>query len=98
MLTSLIYISSMKKEYNNLELQEMLDTFRTTNREHNVTGLLIYCDKNIIQYIEGENVIIDKLYNNIENDNRHKHIILLCKNKINTRKFPIFLKVNGLDL
>lgn len=88
MLTSILYISSMKKEYNEIELNNLLNTFRHKNHEYNITGLLLYCDQNIIQYIEGEETTINRLYNNIEKDNRHKNIFLLYKNKIKTRKFP----------
>ncbi len=78
-MLAILYISIMHRDYNEIELEEMLKTFRFNNNKHNITGLMLYHEANVIQYIEGSDEHITKLYDNIKNDPRHSYIItLLC--------------------
>lgn len=77
----------MINEYTTAQLDELLINFRNNNDKYNITGLLMYCDKNIIQYIEGENQNIIKLYDNICKDTRHTGIIKLFTKEIHSRRF-----------
>lgn len=87
-MLSILYISSMHHEYSKSELNDLLTIFRESNQKHNVTGLMLYHDKNIIQYIEGDDQDINVLYSNINRDKRHKYIITLFKQYVTKRKFP----------
>ena len=87
-MLSILYISSMYKEYSKSQLEDLLSVFTENNKKHNITGLMLYYDRNIIQYIEGEDKDINTLYYNINNDKRHKYIIKLFKQSITKRKFP----------
>lgn len=87
MLISILYISYMKKEYEEEEIKELINNFYSNNLKYNVSGLLLYNERNIIQYIEGEEDVINNLYNNIICDTRHWRIITLYKNRIENRLF-----------
>lgn len=86
-MLSILYVSSMYNEYSKLELNNLLNVFHESNKKHNVTGLMLYHDKNIIQYIEGDEEDINILYSNINHDKRHSHITTLFKQYITKRKF-----------
>lgn len=77
----IVYISSMKKEYSSEELYSMSEKFKQFNYKNNITGLMIYHNKNIMQYIEGEECIVKDMYKRITEDNRHNNIIKLIEEK-----------------
>ena len=87
MLLSVLYISYMKKEYDKEELDELMSKFYLNNLKYDISGLMLYSERNIIQYIEGEKDKIENLYNNIENDTIHKNVFLLHKKEIQQRLF-----------
>ncbi|WP_320826650.1 BLUF domain-containing protein [Reinekea sp.] len=86
-LCQLIYVSSTTEILNEETLSFFLESFRSNNKEHDITGLLLYNDGNIMQVIEGRQDNIDHLFGNIEKDKRHTGIILLVKENILKREF-----------
>lgn len=74
--------------YTNEKLLLLIDIFQINNLLYNITGILLYNEGNVIQYIEGHKDNVIKLFNNILNDNRHTRIIKLLQNQINIRNFP----------
>ena len=88
MLHSILYVSVTNKDYSKNELDKLLVQFRTNNKVYNITGILLYYNRNIIQYIEGEPEKIYILFNNIVKDDRHYHVIKLNSENIDCRKFP----------
>lgn len=74
--------------YTNEKLLLLIDIFQKNNLLYNITGILLYNEGNVIQYIEGDKHNVVKLFNNILNDNKHTRIIKLLQNKINIRNFP----------
>jgi hypothetical protein len=83
-LSQIIYVSSSEGLMSEFELRELLTSIRPNNVKHEITGMLIYQDGNIMQVIEGEQHNIDQLYKNIALDNRHTGIIKLLQEKIST--------------
>jgi hypothetical protein len=83
----LIYSSYAVPGLNEEELKSMLVQSRERNKEHLVTGLLLYFDGKFLQLIEGEEQTIKQLYVNIANDKRHSSIVLLKDGDIDARYF-----------
>lgn len=77
----------MNTYYSTDELHLLLHKFRTRNLSHNITGLMLYCDTNVIQYIEGPTPDVTQLYHNILQDSDHKNIITLLHKPLDSRKF-----------
>ena len=85
-MLSVLYVSTMNVEYSQDDFDILLNIFRNSNHEHNITGLMLYCgNNNIIQYLEGPNKSIERLYENISNDSRHKDVKTLLYQKIDER-------------
>lgn len=84
MLYSILYVSSMVGDN---DVQDLLATFRKSNENHEISGLMLHYDKNIMQYIEGEKSRVEQLYKNIKKDQRHSGIIKIIGEVIETRKF-----------
>lgn len=87
-LVQLAYVSSAITAFTEEQLNSLLLIARKANREHNITGLLLYKDGNFMQLIEGEERKIVQLYANIGRDERHTGIILLFKEPAPQRDFP----------
>ena len=57
------------------------------NQKHNITGLLIYKNKQFAQVIEGDEDAIESIWSKIQRDTRHKDIQLLSLEPIDNRSF-----------
>lgn len=87
MLIQIIYVSSMVVNYTKDEISDLCKRFSDMNATHGVTGVLFYNDGNVIQYIEGEEDSINRLYANILKDPHHRGVITLVKNFVKERNF-----------
>lgn len=86
-LYCILYISTMKEDYSKEQIIDMLKLFQEKNNKNGISGLMLYHEKNVIQYLEGDKEDLYRLYNNIENDCRHYHIIKIMDEKITKRNF-----------
>lgn len=103
MIFYLIYISKTANLMRQKELEKLLYYSRERNKRRDITGLLLYVEGNFmdnddrnltrklsgrfIQIIEGNETEVRALYNSIQHDSRHTHIILLKEAEIATRNF-----------
>lgn len=53
-----------------------------------VTGMLLYLDPFFVQALEGEEAVVDELFNIIKKDSRHYKVSLIYKKPIEERHFP----------
>lgn len=86
-LVSLSYISNTVEEISFLGNLRLLAHSFLNNQKHNITGLLIYKNKQFSQVIEGEETAIERIWSKIQRDTRHKDIQLLSKEPIVNRSF-----------
>ncbi|CCG84725.1 protein of unknown function [Taphrina deformans PYCC 5710] len=86
-LYQLIYLSSSAGSFSKEDLTDILTTSRRNNTRQGITGLLLYHEGTIIQFLEGNESVIQNLYNIIAMDTRHKGVLPLLKRKIERRDF-----------
>ncbi|MDD1616107.1 MAG: hypothetical protein CG439_1226 [Methylococcaceae bacterium NSP1-2] len=86
-LFTLVYVSVATKEMNDDDLLSLLEQSRTFNKANGLTGLLLYKERFFIQVLEGEESIIDALFERIKADTRHFNVLLILKNPIIERDF-----------
>ncbi len=86
-LVSLSYISNTVVEISFLGNLRLLAHSFLNNQKDNITGLLIYKNKQFAQVIEGEEDAIERVWSKIQRDTRHKDIQLLSKEPIVNRSF-----------
>ena len=82
----LIYISDLKDK-NVGELPKILESAVRHNIEDNITGMLLYSGGNFLQILEGEKEQVQKTYDRICLDSRHKNITLITEEKVEERHF-----------
>lgn len=87
-LFSIVYASAAIQKFSETELVDLLKISRENNIRHDITGLLLYKDGNFIQAIEGPEEAVVQLYQKIQEDSRHHHIITLGRQPIPERQFP----------
>lgn len=102
MLYRIIYLSSGLKDLTTSDVKEILVKAKENNRDKNITGVLLYLDKNFIQVLEGEKEDIIKLYQKISLDHRHKNVIKVIEGNIVSRQFDKwdmgFIEIDSDDL
>lgn len=93
------YISKIAGELTEEQLTKLGEESEERNAKNNITGVLAYTGGLFYQIIEGEDVVIDSLYNGIMKDKRHKEVVCLkTEYNISKRLFPDFsMKLINLD-
>ncbi len=87
MFTRLIYVSRALSPLP-LDLKDILASARKNNPGQELTGALCFLDGVYMQYLEGEEALIDSLYLRIRDDHRHSDVRLLDRRRIEERSFP----------
>lgn len=83
----IIYTSYATIDFNDDLLKSLLIQSRDRNKTMNITGMLFYFDSTFIQLIEGAEVDVKLLYQDICNDTRHKRVITLKQGERHERYF-----------
>ncbi|MBN2430919.1 MAG: diguanylate phosphodiesterase [Acidobacteria bacterium] len=86
-LIHLIYCSAAKTSFPPEEFQRLLERARLRNTELGITGMLLYADGSFFQVLEGEENVIDGLFDRIARDQRHQDITLIIREPIARRAF-----------
>lgn len=83
----LLYCSSARQDLTTDDIVEILYTSRKWNTDNDITGCLLYYDKQFIQILEGDEKSVKALFFNIRKDIRHENITLLKENEKKKRFF-----------
>ncbi len=83
----LLYSSTAAKDLKEEDISNILDTAREFNLKNNLSGCLVFHNNKFIQILEGDEVIVKKLFANIEKDKRNKNVILIDKGLKTERLF-----------
>lgn len=86
-LFQLIYLSSASRLFSKEELVALLTHSRSNNSRNRLTGMLLYKDGNIMQVLEGERATVERVFDVIKQDPRHKDIIVLVSAEVASREF-----------
>ena len=86
-LIQLVYLSSSAAQYSSDDLMDILKISRRNNSARDITGLLLYHNGNIIQFLEGAESAVQAVYDTIARDHRHKGVLPLLRRKVSQRDF-----------
>ncbi|OEE61791.1 BLUF domain-containing protein [Enterovibrio norvegicus] len=84
----LIYASAATIEFSESKLMQLLGKARAHNAGNNISGLLLYAKGNFFQILEGEQQAVERLYCQIQQDDRHTSVVVLERSEITKRVFP----------
>jgi len=88
LLYQLIYSSRASRDLTNSDLSSIISTAQKNNLTFGVTGALCYAQGTFVQCLEGEQCIIDKLYQYLQKDEKHEQLKTLDRGEIYKRRFP----------
>nr|WP_237448696.1 BLUF domain-containing protein [Nocardioides flavescens] len=82
------YVSTADPSLTSEHLLELLRSWRPVNASHDLTGMLLYSEGNVIQTLEGPEDSVDTMYDTIAADGRHHGVIVLHREEVAERAFP----------
>ena len=98
----LAYVSTETEPFSQIDLVELLAVARGANAERGVTGLLLYREGCFYQVLEGNEFAVNKTFNDIKRDPRHRDVQVLFKGESESREFPNwqmgFLNLDGIEV
>ena len=85
----LCYASQRNEENEDLlqDLRDILTEARDFNELNEICGVLYYADNAFFQCLEGEQEVVERLFEKIKNDRRHHNIKWLCTYAIDQNSF-----------
>jgi hypothetical protein len=83
-LVSLIYTSEMT---GSMDFMDILEVSRANNERDGITGVLLFCNNNVVQCLEGAREAVNKTYARIVPDNRHQNPLVVDYRMLSTRLF-----------
>jgi hypothetical protein len=86
-LYCLVYTSIASQKMSDDDLEYLLKIIRKKNETRHVTGMLLYLDPFFMQVLEGEEAMVNELFNLIKQDSRHHKVSLIYKKPIEERYF-----------
>ena len=84
---SLVYRSEAVDNFTLPEIYKMLSKARVFNSKHNITGCLLYHNGKFLQLLEGEEKVVERLFNRIKKDARHHKMEIICQEHGTMRLF-----------
>ncbi len=98
----LSYASTTDHDWSPEELLGLLTNCQTNNAANNITGILLYAQQTFFQVLEGDEAVVNKVYEMIQKDKRHRDCTIIEIEKIKERAFPYwsmgFEKIDTKDL
>ena len=86
-LIELIYTTLARGDSNMTDVQDILPSSEKNNVAISVTGLLLFDGERYIQILEGAASDVERLFDVISDDGRHKSLELIHKGNISGRSF-----------
>ena len=87
MLVRLLYASRVADPASSSNTESILAQSRSHNPACGITGILCYGGGIFLQALEGGRMQVSELYGHIQQDKRHKDVVLLHYEEISERRF-----------
>ena len=86
-MIEVVYASAGRHLFSSKELTDLLARARTNNQAAGVTGLLLYHRGSFLQVLEGEESVVNSLYERIAKDPRHNRCVVIKRSTVEVRSF-----------
>lgn len=100
MVLQLSYISSCRPDMDDLQVELILSASRLNNRQHDITGFLLFNGRRFLQHLEGPADAVESVYARIHADPRHHALVLLSRQEAEFRAFSrwsmAFERIDGV--
>lgn len=89
-LHELVYVSHALEEMTTQQLNVLLAQSRRNNERSEITGILVYYQREFLQLLEGEADAVNALFQQIEVDQRHQRVCKLWDGPIDERSYTLW--------
>jgi hypothetical protein len=86
-MQQLIYASAAVKLFRASDLYDLLATARKFNADHDISGMMIYHARSILQVLEGPEENLADLFIKIRRDPRHTALRLIARSAVEKKEF-----------
>lgn len=86
-MIELIYHSEASIAFDDRTITDVLSTARSRNQQDDITGMLFFDGEKFIQILEGSADSVDRLYDSISKDARHRDVSVIYRGQIFERSF-----------
>jgi len=86
-LVSLVYASTRCSDWKDKDIYQILSASGINNAKSAITGALCFNGDYFLQCLEGDRRAVNELYRKIQNDHRHRDVILLHYAEMTHRSF-----------
>lgn len=83
----MVYISAQTVDFDEEALRELLAVARKNNHALGVSGMLLYHQGSFIQVLEGDQDVVERLFEKIELDDRHTNTTVIFRGHAEERTF-----------
>lgn len=83
----LVYRSQATSPPTPEQLQQLVQRARQANTAAHITGLLLYCDGQYIQVLEGPHEAVQRLFVRINHDPRHQQVVVVSQGHLPVPQF-----------
>ncbi len=83
----LLYTSVSSGPQSDQDLIRLLEEARERNEQRNITGMLVYNNREFMQLLEGEEKDVKEVFALIEKDTRHTAVKIFYQGEISKRSF-----------
>jgi hypothetical protein len=87
-MIAVIYASTETEPFSAAALADLLGKARENNRVLEVSGMLLHHNGSFLQVLEGEESVVDALFQKIAKDPRHTRMMTIKRASISQRAFP----------
>lgn len=87
MLITCVYSSAAAEGLSQEGLTQILAEARENNAQQQISGMLLYDEGSFFQVLEGEEAQVEQLFELISQDPRHRQLVKLVQQPIETRSF-----------
>lgn len=87
-MVGVVYVSSAVELFTIAGLLDVLEVSRRNNSRDAISGLLLYKGGNFMQLLEGDEEVVWTAHARISKDPRHRGLMTILKEPIETRLFP----------
>ena len=87
MLHAIAYVSAASWNLLDEEVEHIVSASRRLNAANGITGILLYCDGNFMQYLEGEEAAVTETFARIRASESHYQVNELMNQPIDEREF-----------
>lgn len=88
MIFQLIYTCALAKGVTPDDLRHIAKASAHSNAKRGVTGILLCQDGSVLQVLEGEQTVVERLYARIAQDPRISNALVLIRRNATAREFP----------